>query len=143
MEIRHFKVLTLLMCLFLCMACQDDNEIPGDVPAEGERIFLNLSEYGLYSNGRPVVVFDKTKHQMARTRDGKSFRLQSDLQEIYFHSTFSDKPEKGKDINCTLHCRGIDAVASDDYSMKVLKCDGQKAWLWNEEQEIGIIARVQ
>lgn len=137
--VLHFApALLLALIIFSC------NKNPKGLSIQSDN-FEKKSSAGLVIKKNYVVRFNKVGFQYVYNIKRGCIRIQADDQSVYVNAIFKDYPKKEFQVQDIVN---VDLIfksgpsASETrmiLSMIVLKRDGEKFWLWNEEQKVGLI----
>ena len=140
-------MLSLAAILMLAVSCKsvEEKEPVEQEPVEQGTIdeakvaaFVETSEYGLYDTDlMPVFVFNKKEHEMVWNTKKAKFVIQDDYQCSLFSAELtSSEEELHYSVKISSDVSGVEAGT---YNMKMVKSDGEAAWLWEVENKLGII----
>ena len=133
---KHAKY--LLLTLLLAAACSNDKTENDPVVKAQIGALLSTDVTGLYRNGEPLLLFDKTEHLLVCTPSKNDFRIQDDADAQYVNLRLDAMPEQGQQVRGTESDNmGFDIGALDD--IRLLHTDGQKLWLWSDKARMGFI----
>mgnify|MGYP000002410501 FL=1 len=133
---KHAKY--LLLTLLLAAACSNDKTENDPVVKAQIGALLSTDVTGLYRNGEPLLLFDKTEHLLVCTPSKNAFRIQDDAGAQYVNLRLDAMPEQGQQVRGTESDNmGFDIGALDD--IRLLHTDGQKFWLWSDKARMGFI----
>ena len=121
-------------------SCQKD-----DLPYPEERKLDSQQQTacGVYKERTAVMKYDESKYQIAFNTARRSFRLQTDEQEKYVSCVLSAVPALDAELTVSVRRKGLVSLDEGDYVVKVLKVEGGKSWLWNEENLLGFLVRTE
>lgn len=132
---RNITILfTSIIALIALAGCSENEEtISGQ-----QTVFSDLKEIGIYIDGKAIISFDKYSHQTSRNAAGTLFRIQKDNLTKVAECRFSDNPSHSKETEVAVTFTGISA---DNISglFKVIKYENAKCYLWNAENNCGLI----
>ena len=123
---------------YLAAACSNDKTENDPVVKAQIGALLSTDVTGLYRNGEPLLLFDKTEHLLICTPSQNDFRIQDDAGAQYVNLRLDAMPEQGQQVRGTESDNmGFDIGALDD--IRLLHTDGQKLWLWSDKARMGFI----
>lgn len=105
--------------------------------------FVKRSNYGLYSDNSSLLEYQKFNHQLSRNKKGTKFRIQDDNLSTYFACIFSEKISDGAEIEVNIKSLGLNIDSNINIICKVIKTNNNTAWLWSENEKIGIITFIE
>lgn len=140
----HIKGNHLVYALLLCLLPYGCNKSPKGLSVESDN-FEKRSAVGLVINKNYVIQFNKTSSQYVYNIKRRSVRIQTDDQSKYVNALFIDypgvEPQVGDAVMVEIIYR--DRASGPETrlvaAMLVLKREGGKCWLWNEEKKIGLV----
>lgn len=135
MKYAKYLLLTLLLA---AAACSNDKTETDPVIKAQMGALLSTDVTGLYRNGEPLLLFDKTEHLLVCTPSKNAFRIQDDAGTQYVNLQLDTMPEQGQQVCGTESDNmGFGIGALDD--IRLLYTDGQKLWLWSDKAHMGFI----
>lgn len=136
MKYAKYLVGALLLCA--AVACKKD---PGEVKPVGEyrNAFLASTEIGLYQDGRTVVAFNKSNHQLGMSSQKPLFRITDNAGVQFAELTLNVIPSGEQSANGTLTVAGYNAAEASASDFKVLKQEDNLVWLWSDQAATGMI----
>lgn len=138
---RRFLLYMFSMAmLFLLTQCRSNEEGLNNEQHD----FLMKSELGVYQNNADILVFDKIECQMTVSSDGRLFRINKDNFSAMAEFVFSENPAscKADSVEGSVDFTGLKNDDVSNCTFKVLKSTGDKCWLWNESNKIGVITMI-
>ena len=100
--------------------------------------FSQAVEYGLYdADVNPWFVMDKLQHELVYNRKSSRFVIQDDVQEALFTATLVPSDD-GSFYNVSISSKNIPDM-NGTYKMKMVKSTDHTAWLWEVENNFGIV----
>lgn len=122
-------------------SCEDE-KIEEPIEIQYKNKFLEETVYGVYKQGETVLQFDKITHQLAYSKKGIFFRIQTDDQAVYFHCRFAERPAEGMQ-EVEIDVKSLPDIEPGDYKMELIKSTLSHVWLWDMENCLGVIAKVE
>lgn len=100
--------------------------------------FVEMSEYGVYdADVAAAFVFDKKEHEMVWNAKAARFVIQDDYQKALLTAVLAPAAEEAHySVSITSQSDGVE---TGTYTMKMVKSEGEAAWLWDVQNEIGIV----
>lgn len=134
--IKRALYIPIFVAILILVGC---SQINGGTA--GEIFVRDATAYGVWVGGRQVIVKADNLHQDSRR--GKSYRIQTDDQAIYVNILLNLVPDLvGDKCTATITSRGLTDIGNDAFNMVLQKRQGDKMWLWNESNKIGIVIPV-
>lgn len=99
--------------------------------------FVEMADYGVYDEEvSAVFVFDKKQHELVWNTKASRFIIQDDAQMALLTVTLTPSGEESHySVSVTSHEEGLTVT----YTMKMVKAEGEAAWLWDVENKLGIV----
>ena len=138
------RVFLLALAAFasLVVSCNqpEENEIGSQqtqIDQEKVNAFVAMTEYGLYDTDlAQILVFDKKQHEMVWNTKASRFIIQDDAQMALLTAVLTPSTEESHySVSVTAQSEDITGT----YTMKMVKSEGEAAWLWDVENELGIV----
>lgn len=133
--IKQFLLISVLLCSILFCGCQKDER----QKTKNEIEFLQKENFGLYGKNE-VFTYNPQTCQYSVNRNRHTCRFQSDNGEYLTHIRFETLPKALDDIvdaNITYIKPSI--KKSYNLNLKIIEHKNNKMWLWDYQQQIGII----
>ena len=100
--------------------------------------FVEMSEYGVYdADVTAVFVLDKKEHEMVWNTKAARFVIQDDYQNALFTAVLTPSAEES--YYSVAIASKADGVEAGTYTMKMVKSEDEAAWLWDVQNELGIV----
>lgn len=133
---RSLILVALLGCIF-ASSCRKDED--GDT-LFNLKDFMSKQEPGLCGYGGFLFKYTPKECQISVNTGRKQIRMQNDNQTNWLHMQFSRFPsENMEDIEMEFrYMSGGDEIVHSTI-MKSVKAESDKIWLWDEEQNLGIV----
>ena len=137
MRSRFPLVLALCASLLLCTGCP--NVVSG--LSEDEEKFIANTVEGLYMDGSYVLKYDQTEHQVSENKTRRDYRIQNDDQTEMVNVTCGSQILLNHLVGCSVDFVSQRSFFERNLSFLVLKVDydSQIAWLWNDDEKMGLI----
>lgn len=99
--------------------------------------FVEMADYGVYDEEvSAVFVFDKKQHELVWNTKASRFIIQDDSQMALLTVTLTPSGEESHySVSVTSQEEGLTVT----YTMKMVKAEGEAAWLWDVENKLGIV----
>lgn len=141
-------VLTVLAAVMIsCTSDKKDEPTPPPVPPIEDNTemlkFAEKTEYGAYKGDASLFVFDKPTCQLGFNTTKHSFRLQTDTQTKFFSLDLATAPVADAELKAVLESSGDISLVDGEITVKVLKVEELKVWLWNNAAKQGFIIRLK
>ncbi len=132
---RKITILFSSIIALLALAGCSENE---ETISGQQTMFSELREIGIYIDGKAIISFDKYSYQTSRNAAGTLFRIQKDNLTKIAECRFSVNPSKYREVEATVTFTG---TAADNISgtFKIIKYENGKCYLWNTENNCGLI----
>lgn len=128
--------LSILVISIVITSCKKD---PFD-PNENKRLlFETVNSVSIYVDGAVAYEFDLKKHQVVYTMDKKMYMITNLQQTECYTLTISSTPVLNSIVNVTQNIVGIASLSPNTYTMQVIKVQGGKFWLWDNEIAVGFV----
>ena len=130
------RLLIAAVAIALLFSCRKDEKTDGASMQE----FAERAECGLWSHGGFLFRYDEANCQFSINTFRRQIRMQSDNQDDYVNILFSalPTPEMTK-VEAALRYRVGNEEISNISNMETVKIDGNKFWLWDNSNCLGII----
>lgn len=135
-----FKKIIICIILFGAMACTKNESDPTDASAN---YILQKEIYGVYVGDNNVFVYDSDIYQYAYNTQRRTFRIQNTAQSRYLACELDADPVPDEVINVRVETMGISSFSTQELRMQVLKRTDGLVWLWNDENRVGLIIRIE
>lgn len=132
-------ILGILLGIVLLTACKDDKV--EDADRQFQENFLLKTDFGIYSQGNAVFVYQAGVHQLAFTTDGLRCRIQTDNQEKYLALVLAEKAVAGQMVKVQCTAKAIEGINGGEQLCQVLRSETGKCWLWNPESAAGYLIK--
>lgn len=138
---RAYIRYSLLSVLFLLSSCVG-RKIEIDSKEKGE--FLLKSDVGCYVRGGDLIVYDPLKHQLSVNVERGTFRIQTDMQNEFFHLELESLPKSiGVEILGNVVTGDNGALQEYAFLFECSKIENGKVWLWEKDDKIGVLIPVR
>ena len=99
--------------------------------------FVEMADYGVYDEEvSAVFVFDKKQHELVWNTKASRFIIQDDAQKALLTVTLTPSGEESHySVSVTSQEEGLTGT----YTMKMVKAEGEAAWLWDVENKLGVV----
>ena len=99
--------------------------------------FVEMADYGVYDEEvSAVFVFDKKQHELVWNTKASRFIIQDDAQMALLTVTLTPSGEESHySVSVTSQEEGLTVT----YTMKMVKAEGEAAWLWDVENKLGVV----
>lgn len=99
--------------------------------------FVEMADYGVYDEEvSAVFVFDKKQHELVWNTKASRFIIQDDSQMALLTVTLTPSGEESHySVSVTSQEEGLTVT----YTMKMVKAEGEAAWLWDVENRLGVV----
>lgn len=105
--------------------------------------FVQREECGLWGHGGFLFKYDEENCQFSINPSRRQVRMQSDNQEDYVNIMFSAFPTHSMmKVEAALRYNVGNEEISNTSIMETVKVDGNKFWLWDSSNSLGIIIRL-
>lgn len=130
------KVKAILATVALICFCACSNDIFPKFVAD-ESIHLEV-------DGELQLRYDETYCQLGFSRDRRQFRMCTDSMSDYFAVRMDRIPvSEGDILNADLTwTTSRDVMTRKNIALEVVKTEGDKFWLWNEQGRIALVIRI-
>lgn len=135
---RIFSGALGMISLILLLSCME--KFPVILDSEEKENFFYSEREGIYSEGKPVFILDKYRHQESVNQKRLQYRIQTDSQDTCLNIIMDKKP-KTTGIHITVrteyHLNG-----NPGSSVSVMECSrilDNRYWLWDSGSMTGII----
>lgn len=126
------KAALILMgaALILC-GCQEERLLSAFSSRDGIRLQVG---------GEEQLSYDPLTCQLAYNPDRREFRVHTDNMSDFFVLTLSAIPaEDNEEVRGNLvYTTRKDIVRKNNVTLKVIRLEGDRIWLWNQSSHIGI-----
>ena len=129
------RFLPILLLLVLC-SCQDRTRFSS--------AFAARDEIRLQVGGEEQMCYDPMTCQLGFNPDTREFRVHTDNMSDYFSVTLSRIPSKSDEqVSGTLvYTTHDDVVTKKNITLKAIRLEGDRIWLWNQTGRIGLEIQV-
>lgn len=130
-------LLIVCACMVLCTGCP--TVVPG-LSADEEKFIRNTVE-GLYMDGGYALQYDQSADQACLNKTRRNYRIQNDDQTEMVNVTCGNPIFLNRLVACNVDYVSQRSFFERNLSFLVLKVDydTQIAWLWNDDEGIGLI----
>ncbi len=133
----RFKQIALLLLAALCGACSSDDT---DKTLQLQRnALLESQQIGIYCQGEPLLLFDKTKHQLYIDPNEALFRIQDDLGQQYVEIDLSGLPTTNGPATGTIRGTFAGITETQLSGVVLLNNASGQLWLWTDNGRWGMI----
>ncbi len=130
------KLLIAAVAIALLFSCRKDEETDG----AGLQAFVERGECGLWSHGGFLFRYDEESCQFSINPARRQIRMQSDNQDDYVNILFSVLPTPAMTrVEASLRYKVGNEEISNIANMETIKIDGNKFWLWDNSNNLGLI----
>ena len=99
--------------------------------------FVEMADYGVYDEEvSAVFVFDKKQHELVWNTKASRFIIQDDSQMALLTVTLTPS---GEELHYSVSVASQEEGLTGTYTMKMVKAEGEAAWLWDVENKLGIV----
>lgn len=137
MKMKYLNILLLTLVSLLFFSCAKKSKLI-DSPLKQEFV-ENCVLLGLYTDSKPIYVYDEHLYQMSVNPQRKSFRLQTDIQSTYLNITIDKIVDEGGFVTVKLERFASGKDVHTVCKMQCLKASPECLWLWDEERSISVI----
>lgn len=107
-----------------------------DSSVEPDEAFITGSDIQLKVNGEVIYTYDPLTWQMSYNASRKEFRAFDDPVKNWFSVTFDNIPAAvGDKVTATVSWGSTAQPVSLTSTMKVVKMEGEKFWLWKGDKK--------
>ena len=109
----------------------------GTIDEQKVAAFVEMADYGVYGEDvSAVFVFDKKQHELVWNTKASRFIIQDDDQKALLTVTLTPSGEESHySVSVTSQEEGLTGT----YTMKMVKAEGEAAWLWDVENKLGVV----
>ena len=109
----------------------------GTIDEQKVAAFVEMADYGVYDEEvSAVFVFDKKQHELVWNTKASRFIIQDDAQKALLTVTLTPLGEESHySVSVTSQEEGLTGT----YTMKMVKAEGEAAWLWDVENKLGVV----
>ena len=109
----------------------------GTIDEQKVAAFVEMADYGVYGEDvSAVFVFDKKQHELIWNTKVSRFIIQDDAQKALLTVTLTPSGEESHyNVSVTSQEEGLTGT----YTMKMVKAEGEAAWLWDVENKLGVV----
>ena len=110
----------------------------GTIDEQKVAAFVEMADYGVYGEDvSAVFVFDKKQHELIWNTKASRFTIQDDAQKALLTVVLTPAGEESHyNVSVTSQEEGLTGT----YTMKMVKAEGEAAWLWDVENRLGVVA---
>lgn len=129
------RLILILAALLLACSCNDDRLASA---------FSARDEVRLQVGGVEIHCYDPLTWQMGFNAEKRQFRVHTDSMSDYFTLTLSKIPQEDDEqvTGTVVYTTSDNIVTRKNITLKVLRLEGDKIWLWNQSGEIGLEVRL-
>ena len=133
MERIRFAIMFILAAI-MAAACNDDI-----FPA-----FVADDSIHLEVNGVTQLRYDETDCQLGYNRERGQFRMCTDRMSDYFSIKMNSLPSNQGDMITAdlVWTTKTDVITRKNVALEVVKAEGDKFWLWNEQGRIALVIQL-
>lgn len=124
--------------IFLLLSCME--KYPVILDSEEKESFFYSEREGIYSEGKPVFILDKYRHQLSINPKRLQYRIQTDSQDTCLNIIMDKKP-KTTGVHITVRTEFI-LNGNPGNCVSVMECSrilDNRYWLWDSGAMTGII----
>jgi len=109
----------------------------GTIDEQKVAAFVEMADYGIYGEDvSAVFVFDKKQHELVWNTMASRFIIQDDAQKALLTVVLTPSGEESHySVSVTSQEEGLTGT----YTMKMVKAEGEAAWLWDVENKLGVV----
>lgn len=129
------RILTLVLAAVLCLCSCHDDIFPA---------FVADDSIHLEVDGVLQLRYDETYCQLGFSRERRQFRMCTDSMSDYFAVQMSALPNSEGDLlqaDLTWTTKR-DVITRKNIALEVVKTEGDKFWLWNEQGRIALVIQI-
>lgn len=132
-----------IVCTIFLMAaligCNGPKELE-IVEDEKLKSFKTEITEGFYNGKTPLFVYNEQLHQTAVNKAKKSYRIQSDQQDVYLNCILAGLPARLDELTTlTVASRAVEGISDKVYNVTLVKKTAEKLWLWDPSSKTGFI----
>ncbi len=142
MKYEHIisKISAIAFALIIAMFGNGCTKDKGDTLSDTlAKTLLSCGDIGIYLDGKPVKLFEKTEHQLYFSREDHTSRLQNDDASFYVQITLNETPREGETVGITFSAEAFGPLGNFENSARIVKIADNKCWLWCEAELMGAI----
>ena len=130
------RLLIAAAALVLLFSCNKDEKRRG----AGVEEFVKRDDCGLFGHGGFLFRYDEGNCQFSINPARRQARMQNDSQEDYVNMQFSTFPSPASaGVEVVLRYKVGNEEISSRCNMETIKYEGNKFWLWDGENSLGLI----
>ncbi len=132
---KKFALLTsILAAILLSSACK---------PATPYEAFSLSDDMMLQVNGSVCFNYSPAACQLFCSRDTRTFRAGTDTMSEYYETTLSAIPtEVGQSVTGNISWTTGSRISSkNSITLETVRLEGDKIWLWNGQNKLGVVVR--
>lgn len=130
------KFVILCIGIAAAIACLPQNTI-----SDG---FLDDKRIRLEYRGKEMFVYDEDNCQLSYSMQKAIFGVHTDTMSDYFFLEMSEVPSSiGQEVKARIvWTTERDEESKNDITLQVMKLQGDRIWLWDSSDRIGVVTRV-
>lgn len=134
---KKYLAYILIVCTLLACGREEKKSVAPEQPDEDIIAeFVTLEEIGVYgSDLAPRLLFDKMAHELVYNATFGRMSMHNDALETLLSITLSNEGDDLYSVDVNASATGI----SEFCLMKLVKTEDDLAWLWDTENNLGII----
>lgn len=148
MVMKKNVILALMAVLGMTLSCkspevaepQPEEQEPVQVQIDEAKVaaFVETSDYGVYNaEVAALFVFNKKEHEAVWNTKASRFVIQDDYQKALLTVVLKPAAQEAYySVEITAQTEGVTAGT---YTMKMVKSEGETAWLWEVENKFGLV----
>jgi len=129
------RIFPIVIAIILC-SCQQGGPYTEAFTANGT---IRLEQ-----KGEALCTYDPASYQLAFNREKGEFRVHTDNMSDYFILDLDQIPgEAGQQVTGTIiWTTETDIYTKREITLETAKLEGDKIWLWNTKDRIGMVVKV-
>jgi hypothetical protein len=137
MNRRPFLIPAIVAAMLLCSGCPSE---VSDLTPE-ERIFITNSSNGIFQDGKYLMKYVQENHQECINKTRRNYRIQNDSQTELVNISCGSQIALDAEVICSVDYISTRSFFERSLSFRVIKIDytSSTAWLWNQDEGMGLI----